>query len=544
MPEFEVNDIGSIGSVRDVPGYLLPPEAWTIALNVRYIDEGLEALGGWVQVFNDPTPPIIPPHFHMSVAGSAVNFWLYTSLNAAAAYDGVTHANVTRTVGGPYTTVDSYQWNGTMLGGIAVVNNGLDTPQHWPTANIVTKLADLPNFSGYTAVVPVLAHTVRARVIRAFGPFLVAIHITDNSVVFPHRIRWSHPADPGSVPISWDPSDPSKDTGELDLPDVASGVLVDALPLGSNMYLYKESSVWRMRYVGGQQIFDVGQAAWIATTGLLAPRCVCVTGDGQKHVWASQDDIMWHNGNTVQSILTKRQRRRLQDEIDTNNFFQSFMFANPFKNEVWFCYPQSGSQYPDRALIMNYKTAGGENFTITEADGITFRNAMAGNIEGFTPEIWDTGTDTWDVDTGPWSKLERRRVVMVNPTQSKFYKLDEGTLRDGVPITSILQREGLGFTSKKNDGTAINDFERMKMLKRLWPKISTLGGGGVSIRFGAQQVVDGTTAWGSAIVFDSQTTTYADPGPVTGRAIAIEMSRTGPWKIYGYKIDVAPLGSF
>ena len=543
MPEFDVNDIGSIGSVRDVPGYMLPPEAWTVALNMRYVDDGLEALQGWTTVFNDPAPPSIPPHFHMSVAGPAQNFWLYTSLNKAAAYDGVTHADVTR-VSGDYTTADTWQWNGTMLGGIAIVNNGLDVPQYWATADISVKLADLPNFSGYTAVAPVASHVVRAKVIRAFGPFLIAIYITDNSIVYPHRIRWSHPAQPGSVPVSWDPSDPTKDTGELDLPDVDSGALVDALPLGSNMYLYKESSVWRLRFVGGQQIMDIGQAAWLTSAGLLGPRCVCVTGDGQKHIFATQDDIMWHNGNTVQSILNKRQRRRLQNEIDTNSFFQSFMFANPFKSEVWFCYPQSGSAYPDRALIMNYKTAGGENFTITEADGITFRNAATGNIEGFVPEIWDIGTDTWDTDTGPWSKLERRRVILANPVGSRFYKLDEGAQRDGININSLLQREGLGFTAKKNDGTPINDFERMKMLKRLWPKVSILGGGVLSVRFGAQQVVDGPTAWGSAVDFNPAVTVYADPGPVTGRAIAIELSKTGSWRIDGYKVDVAALGNY
>lgn len=541
--EFDINNIGSVGCVRDVPGYLLPPEAWTIALNMRYVDDGLEGLQGWTTVFEDPNPPTIAPHFHMSVAGPAQNFWLYTSLTKAAAYDGVTHTDVTR-LSGDYTTADSWQWNGTMLGGIAIVNNGLDVPQYWATAASATKLADLPNFSGYTAFTPILAHSVRARVIRAFGPFLVAIYITDNSVVYPNRVRWSHPADPGSVPPSWDVSDPERDAGELDLPDVDSGVLQDALPLSSNLYLYKESSVWRMRFVGGQQIMDIGQSAWLPTAGLLAPRCVAITGDGQKHIFATQDDIMWHNGNTVQSVLNRKQRRRLQNDIDTNSFFQSFMFANPFKNEVWFCYPQQGSSYPDRALIMNYKAPGGTDFTITEADGITFRNAATGNIEGFTPEIWDTGTDTWNDDTGPWSKLERRRVIISNPTATKFYKLDEGSTRDGLAVTSVLQREGLGFTAKKDDGTPINDFEVMKMLKRLWLKISSLSGGTVSIRFGAQQTIEGSTAWGAPVDFDPTITPYCDPEPVTGRAVAIEFTRTGSWRMDGYKIDMETLGNF
>src|SRR4029077_14491784 len=138
------------------------------------------------------------------------------------------------------------------------------------------------------------------------------------------------------------------------------------------------------------------------------------------------------------------------------------------------------------------------------------------NIEGFTPEIWDTGTDTWSDDTGPWSKLERRRVILANPVNTKFMKMDEGATRDGIEIKSILQREGLGFSGKKNDGTPINDFQQMKMLKRLWPKISTLSGGTINIRFGSQQVVDGATTWGAPIAFNPEVTVYADPGPATG----------------------------
>jgi hypothetical protein len=605
VAEFDINDIASIGSVRDVPGYLLPPEAWSVALNMRYRDEGLEALMGWAQVFGTPlhTSPDGSPHFHMSVANPTQNLWLYTSLKKAAAYDGVNHADVTRSVGGDYTAVDTYQWNGTMLGGIAIVNNGNDVPQSWPTATLATRLVNLPNWPA----------NLRAKVIRAFGPFLVAINITEASVTFPHRVRWSHPADPGSVPSSWDVTNPAVDAGELDLPDVDSGTLVDMLPLGSNMYLYKESAIWRMRYVGGQQIFDVGQAAWLTTSGLLGPRCVCVTGDGQKHVFATQDDIMWHNGNTVQSILNKRQRTRLQNEIDTNFFFKSFMFANPFNNEVWFCYPAAGSADSDpfKALILNYKTAGGDSFTITEADGITWRNAVAGNLEAFTPEIWDkdawvnsntsavppflkmyiagdiaydgvsnefylcvlpitspdapttfaqdrvlrpgfwtliTNTaglsDTWDSDTGPWSKLERRRVIMSSPLTNKFYKLDEGGTRDGTAVSTLLQREGLGIMGQKKDGTAINDFQRMKMLKRVWPKISTLSGGTINIRFGSQQVVDGATMWGSSVPFNPDINVWADPGPATGRAIAVEFSKVGSWRIDGYKVDVVPLGVY
>lgn len=388
--EFDINDVAQVGSVADVPGYMLPPEAWTLALNMRYADQGIQSLDGWTQTFNTP-PPFIEPHFAFPVAGNNLILWPYVSLTRAAYWNGAAHTEITR-ASGPYNTNDTFQWNGTMLGEVLILNNGVDQPQAWMPPYTSGPLIDLPNFTNITQANPppggptVVNRT--AKVIRAFGSFLIAADITENSVNHPHRVLWSHPADPSQVPKSWDVTDTTVDAGSLDLPDVAAGVITDILPLGSTMYVYKEASIWKMRFVGGQSIFDFGQSSWITTAGLLGQRCVCVTGDGTKHVLATQDDIIWHNGNNVQSILNNRQRRRLQNEIDTINFAQSFIFPNPFNNEVWFCYPSQGNTYPNRALILNYKTAGGNDFVVTEADGITFRNATMGTIEAPDSETW------------------------------------------------------------------------------------------------------------------------------------------------------------
>lgn len=525
---FEIDDIASIGSVSDVPAYMLPPEAWSFAQNMRYRDDALESLQGWSQVFGTP---MWAPHFVLPVATTTSVFWLYVSLAKAAVYDGISHTNVTR-LAADYTASDSFQWNGTLFGGIPILNNGNDVPQYWPTISTAVKLADLPNWPG----------TLRARVVRSFGPFLIAASLIDGGVEFPHRIRWSDAADPGTVPSSWDVSDPTKKAGQIDLPDVTAGILVDALPLGSTLFAYKESSIWKGRFVGGQSVFDFGQSSWVTTSGLLGPRCVCIAGDGLKHVLATQDDIIWHNGNTIASILNKRQRRRLQNELDSSSFGQSFMFANPFNNEVWFCYPSTGNVYPNRAIVMNYKSAGGTEWVVTEADGITFRNATTGNIELIDPGTWDADSAPWDSDLDPWSKLERRRVVLCNPVASKFYVLDSGVTRDGVSFSSILQREGLALIGKKRNGELVVDFEKLKMLKRIWPKIE---GSPVDIRFASQELIKGPTLWGSSVSFDPGTQVYCDPGPVSGRAVGFEIAGSGnAWKLSGYKIDMVPLGSY
>lgn len=526
--EFDINDLGKFGLAHDTPAYMLPPEYVTHAMNMRCVDDGLERLSGWEQVFGTPT---VAPHFHMQIRGVNGEFVLYVSLTKAYGYDGTTHTNITRQSGGvdvDYTATETAQWNGTFLGGVPIVNNGVDVPQFWSTIALATKLANLTNWPS----------TLRARVVRAFGPHLVAGYITKSGTPFPHMIKWSHPAEPGSVPSSWDETDETKDTGEKDLPDVNSGFFREMLPLGDTMFIYKDNSTWKMRYIGGRFIFDFGQSAWLTTSGILAPRCVAVTGDGRRQIVATQDDIIWHNGNSVQSILDKREKRKLFNEMDAVNYVNSFMFVQPTYNEVWFCYPTAGNTNPNKALIINY---GSERFALTEADGITFRNASIGEVENPSDEDWEATEELWDDDTGPWSELSRRRVILAGTDATKFYNMDRGATRDGVTFTGTLQRIGLSMVGKKRDGSPIVDHQRKKMLNRMWPKVQ---GGPVSIRFGAQQVVDGPIAWGSVAALDPTTQRFVVPGPVSGSAVGWEMSAAAGWRLDGYKVNVNPLGQF
>lgn len=531
MPDIDINDLATIGAVSDTPSYMLPPEAWTTALNVRAINGGIEGLGGWSQVFGTPA---VAPHFAMPISTTAAFFWIYASLSKIYVFDGATHTNITRQTASAdvnYTATDTPDWNGTLLGGVPILNNNNDIPQFWGTISPGTKMANLTNWPA----------NLRAKVIRAFGPYGIAFNLTDGGVNFPHTIQWSHPADPGSIPTSWDYTNPSVDAGRKDFSDVNSGVLLDALPLGSTMIVFKENSTWRMRFIGGRFIFDFGQSAWITTSGLLAPRCVAVTGDGTRQIAATQEDIIWHDGNNYKSVLDLRQRSRLFNEMDTDHYGTSFMFDNPAKGEMWFCYPSAGNTYPDKALIMHYRR--GEPFPITEANGITFRNAIVGGIESPSEEAWNDGSEGWDVDTGPWSQLQRRRTILSSPINTKLYLLDSGITRDGSNFATLLRREGLSLLGRKRNGEWIVDHQVEKLVDGVWPKIQ---GGPVTIRIGSQETVNGAVSWGSPISFNPNVDVMASPDVVSGRAVGIEFSTSGgvSWRIDGYKYNVIPMGEF
>lgn len=518
--QIDIDDVGTVGVVKDSPAHVIPPEAWTLAENVRFEDKSVVRISGEQQIFGTPGTP---PQFSQFVSAPGQPWWLYSGLTRIYVYNGVTHTNITRTTdGATYNATDASQLQGTLLGGIPIINNGIDVPQFWGAYSAATHMANLTNWPG----------TLRTKIIRAFGPYLMALNLTDGGVLQPNDVRWSHPADPGFLPSSWDITDPTKNAGQISLPDVESGQIVDGLPLQGRFYVYKENSCWRFRNVGGQFIFD--EDAFLETIGVISPRCLAITGDGQRHIFVGQDNIFTHDGNSAKPLLDLRTRRYLFNQLSINNYGQSFLFVNGVRREAWFCYPSQGASVPNRGLIINYDT-----LAATETD-IDFIYASSGTVQTVDSETWASVTGTWEDDSQPWNVSNRRKIVLSKPTATKFLQLDLGTTRDGTPYTGTVQRTSLGVIGRNRKGEWIEDFEVRKMCHRIWPKIS---GGVVNIRLGGQEVPNGPVMWSPYKVFDPSVSKFCDI-TAEGAALCIEINGAVDWKLDGYKLDLVTLGRF
>jgi hypothetical protein len=527
--QIDINDVASIGVIRDSPPHEIPPEAWTQAENVRFEDDSVVQLLGYSQVFGTP---LFAPYYAQFVSSPATPWWLYAGLNKIAAFDGTTHTDITRsTDGATYNSPGAAAWQGTNIGGIPVLNNGTDVPQYWPfTAagvfSAATKMANLLNWPS----------TLRCKIIRSFGPYMLAMNLVDSSggpaVARPYDVRWSHPADPGAVPPTWDPNDPTHNAGQLSLSDVDSGQIVDGLSLQGKFYVYKENSCWRFRNVGGQYIFD--EDPFLENTGLLSARCVAVTGDGQRHFFVGQDNLYTHDGNSAKPVLDKRTRRYLFNNIDVGNYTNSFVFVNPVRKEGWFCYPAIGSVQPNRALIVNYDTLS------TTESSVDWQAAAIGTVQTSDTNTWSTVVPTWDQESIPWSFANRRKIVLCKPTATKLEQLDLGITRDGTAFTGLVQRTSLGVIGRKRSGEWIEDFEVRKMVHRIWPKMS---GSPVQIRLGGQEIPNGPVKWSNPMPFDPNTQKWCDI-TAEGAALCIEISGANGWKLDGYKLDLVTLGRF
>ena len=177
--QIDINDVASVGVVRDSPPHNIPPEAWTLAENVRFEDDSVVQLLGYTQIFGTPT---VAPYYAQFVSAPGQPWWLYAGLSKIIAYNGTTHFDVTRTTDGAvYNATGAAQWNGTNIGGIPVLNNGVDVPQYWPSFSGATKMANLLNWPG-TLRFSARRGDIVLR-ISAKAAFSVHLH-TDNGILF------------------------------------------------------------------------------------------------------------------------------------------------------------------------------------------------------------------------------------------------------------------------------------------------------------------------------------------------------------------------
>lgn len=532
-----INNLGVIGIVKDRPGHTLPPEAWTDGNNIRFQNRNVRRILGHMQVYG---APLAAPDWIFDVpGGSGTTFWLYGTQTNAYVWDGA-HHTITRGAG-VYGAVNQWDWNFCILGGIPILNNNFDVPQYWPALSSGTLLANLTAWGTVGGSTP----ATTAKIIKNFGLYLVAMNITIGGVNNPHMVWWSAQALPGSLPVTWDYTDPTHDAGQTFLTDVEGGEILSGLMLGNFFVIYKRMSTQIMSFVGGQDTMAFQML--FPTSGVLTPRSVCTIDKGMKHFVVTQDDAITHLGYSLsaQSVLQERERDFLFGDMDPTNLVSAFAFDNLSQFEAWFCYPSSGNVIPNKVMIYNYR------FNTIQFRDFNGLYADLGLVNSQVLRTWTTANGLqWSSDTGPWQLAGGRGIVFSSPHQAAglLYQLDSGYAFDQVAPVAFVERQGLAIIGRDRTGQPIVDYHHRKQISRVWPKV--VGTSILAIKVGAQEQTNGPITWGPTVNFNPQTQFFVDTGdPNTGfmpsgRLNAINFTSTdnNAWELQGYDIDVSVLG--
>ena len=504
------------GIVKDVLSYDLADNAWTDGENVRFFAGGVEKIRGDTDALS--TTPVVIPYYAQSFVVGAQTVWSWFGFDSIFVTNGTTVSDLSKL--GGYSTDTGHGWTGGVLKGVSMATNGVDPPQKWlPDPSLQLNYADLLyDFSASTTWADA---SVSAQLLRTHGDYAIAMDTTENGVRNRRRVWWSNAAEALTEPSTWDYSKPAFDAGFVDLDDTFSPI-VDGVPLRDSFLIYKEDSVYRMYFVPNNDVFNFKRL--FSSFGALSRHCAQPFFG--KHLVATNEDIIVHDGTQTQSILHGRLLKWYSATLDPTYANQSFVAVNLPKKEVWICIPEAGVINPSLAIIWSW-----------EDNSITFRdlhNAVygtSGKIGGVTGTSFDSVSGTFDDDAGPFdqsvSKQTSNRLCLFT-LNSDMLAVDSGErFQDTGKMTAYVEKAGM----------PLEDRDRFKFVKAIYPRIEGSIGSKIQVWVGAQNTV------GEKIRYKKYTFSIGDNKVgcrVTGRYIAVRFQTEDvgfPWRLQGFDIE-------
>ena len=345
MTNVPVRGLGSTGVVTDVGGYNLPITAFTRAKNVRFNNGNVSA----GPVFRSVSDNIsYSPKFCYALTGSTTYDTILVVDDTFDLYE-FTNGTGAQRFNSSLSTDSTAVVSATTLADVIYCNRSDTVPlSRTPGQTNFTALANWPS-------------NHKAKVIRSYGDFLLALDMTEGSTSFPNRIRFSDSVVANSIPSTWDASDTTNSAGFNDLVQMQTPIQ-DGATLGPNFLIYSRDQVWVQSFVGGSFIFQFRKL--FDDAGIINTNCVVEVEN--KHYVLDRNDIYVTDGNTRQSICDGTVRDYIFSGLDNSKTDVCFVMHNSKTEEIYFCYNSQddlvgfgiggpGVDRCNRAAVYNYK---------------------------------------------------------------------------------------------------------------------------------------------------------------------------------------------
>jgi len=510
MTWFDVKQFDQTGVISDQPARSLPLNVVTSLTNCGFQNGKITKLLGYSTVYGTPT--VAPYHTQHAETADGDPWIIYAGLADVYTYYGNTHTKITRTLSTYGATAENV-WTSTILGGVALLNNGVDVPQY--TVNATTQLTSLTAWPA----------TWTCASLRSFREFVIAMDMTESATTYPQKMRWSHPAMAGGLPSTWDETDTTKDAGYKFFSETP-GVLVDCMQMGSVNVVYKSDSTYAMQYIGGQNIFSFNK---LFDIGVIGRNCI-VEIDG-SHVFISPDDFLMHRGSNPQSLLHKRLRNEIFDSIDQGYRHRCRVVVDRSRYKVWFLLPTNGTGWLSTAWIWSWRDNTWDKLTIPNISSAS----VGGEVD--SSQVWNSDTGTWDTDNTLWNntRAATSQVLLGSALNTKLYQMNSTNQFEGVNFTSEVYRTGIDF----------GDPNSIKTIRKVRPHFNGMTAGtNVTFSIGSQVQPDGVVTWSDetfTIGSDEEVWPY-----VRGRYLAWKASMTANdvMEIESLEFDVVKNGMY
>lgn len=530
MAKALIDNLGQIGYVADRRPATLPPNAWSFMQNVRCEDKSLHSFAG-----HETLDTIVPtPQAMRQVKSAGLTYLVYADNDSLYSWRGGTETVLASGIAtGP-------RWDSCTLGGVAVFTNGTANPYYWGGAGAAQKLPfdsqDPANICYWEDV------TFSCRVIRSFKYHLFALNVTDCNGKNGRVLRWSHPAEPGSLPLTWDITDADYDAGRAELSDTP-GEILDAAILRDTLQVYKEDAIYQITYTGdrrsvAQQIFNIRLVT--DTKGIYAKNCVADVGG--RHFVVGDKDIYLYDGSSFATIADERIKNLFFNGV--NRIYRENVFVTFYERlgEVWLCYPDATSQYCNKVLVWNIQDNTWSEKTFPT--GVTVSSSSYSTVDRSSGYTWATlpaGIGTWSNWTTFWGGTWD---YWVQPVVG--FPLFESLILGGPQVLLEMDRtnQGAGTALEciaRRTDLDLGDKQDFHMVRKIRPIAS---GDAFQVRVGSQLAAGGAVTWQDYQTFNPSSDIELNFRS-TGRLHAIEFYSNADvdWEISGYEVDYVFCGS-
>lgn len=495
------------GFSSDLPPWSTGKEFFTRGENIVFRQGVAERVEGVSAVYD---PPSVAPLMMVNAQIDGVNYWIYQGAANSYVVETSNHTEITH-ASGLNSQANISKMSLGLLNGVPFFNNALDEPMYWD-GMLSNDYVDLPGWVATETAEFMVAHRFH---LFAFG-------IDGPGGDFPNQLKWSDAAAPGNVPASWTAA-PGNEAGDNTLSDTP-GALVSAANLRNLLAIYKTGSMHAAEYIGGQEIF--GFRTLFTQLGALARHSV-VDING-RHFVVSDGDIVLTDGVNVQSIAQDRRKRFFFNSLDSDNFAKHFVVYYRAKNEVWLCFPESGSSVCTRAMIYDvaHDSWGDRELSNVSFGATGIVNDTAGD------DTWDADAEVWDADLTVWNQTNfsqaTEMLVFADSVTPEFAELGLGSQS----LQSVIAKESMDFDSP----------ERFKFVKRVHLRIESDTDIDFSLRVGSQATTEDPITWCTPQTINSNSG-FANV-LCMGRFISVELSTTTvkPFKFTGLDIEAEMRG--
>jgi hypothetical protein len=490
----------------------LAPGVATGGQNVRFRSGYAEKARGILNVY---TTPLVTPYHITHYTVGTTRFVVYAGIQKTYVDDGSTQTDITNANN---TGAIDDRYTGGIFNGVYIQNNGVDVPQYWGgnTANNLANLTAWP--SGW-----------KCGFLRPFKNKLVGGDLTRGGVRERGTFFWSHTADPGTIPDSWDITDATKDAADQPLAET-NGTLIDCLPLGDLLVIYKDDAIHFAQEVQNSQIFRFGR--FPGNTGLLFRGCVVQTPMGHVFLTPGFDVVLFNGQGEPQSILEGSNRTYLATAINSDYAKRAFLATNPATNEVLVCFPSGSSQVCDKALVWNWRD---NKWWRRDLTGVTY--GSTGQVSLTNSEAWSGDSGSWATDTTSWSSLDYApnspRLIFTRnaPALSMFDALSQDY---GADFSQTWEQVGISFDSPD---------------RKKWPRATRIRfegpqGSTVSVQWGSASAPDSSPNWGNAVTHTVGTDHIIHPTCDAGYFLALRYTSTANVRVRHASVDLVDAGAY